>query len=82
MQRDFYILKPVQNCKDKAIHVAFIFLTVRSFTNGYTNSLCISTYSVKRYAAMLPDKRHSLPRPTRRRVGRASLQPFLEHWRE
>ncbi|NP_001143152.1 uncharacterized protein LOC100275633 [Zea mays] len=31
---------------------------------------------------MLPDKRHPLPRPTRRRVGRASLQPFLEHWRE
>jgi hypothetical protein len=60
----FYILKPVQNCKDKAIHVAFIFLTIRSFTNGYMNSLCISTYSVKRYAAMLPDKRHPLPRPT------------------
>lgn len=78
----FYILKPVQNGKDKTIHVAFIFLTVRSFTNGYTNSLCLSMYSVKRYAVMLLDKRHPLPRPTRRRVGHASVQPFLEHSRD
>lgn len=73
----FYILKLVQNGKDKTIHVAFIFSAVRSFINGYTNSLCLSTYPVKRYAAMLPDERHPLPRLTRRRVGCASLQPFF-----